>query len=165
MTVVHCVKTLKAEPSAVPCEGIRVRTFNSVTDIDPWLMVRNAAFARERVGVRHWSRADFEEEIVRKPWWLPERTWLAETQERDEVPQVAGTVTLAFRAGKDRELPVVHWLAVHPRFRRRGIGRTLMAVLERYCWEHGWVEIGLETHTAWAKAMALYESLGYVRIP
>jgi putative acetyltransferase len=50
---------------------------------------------------------------------------------------------------------------VHPRWRRQGLGRHLMAHLETTAWDAGFREIWLETHTAWEAAVKLYQSLGY----
>jgi GNAT superfamily N-acetyltransferase len=55
----------------------------------------------------------------------------------------------------------VHWLAVLPGWRRRGVGRYLMSVLEARAWELGYREVWLETHAAWAEAVRLYQALGY----
>ena len=55
-----------------------------------------------------------------------------------------GGVTLAIREGRAGTVPVVHWLVVHPAWRRRGIGRLLMSHLERAAWDDGWREVEVE---------------------
>ena len=57
--------------------------------------------------------------------------------------------------------PVVHWLMVHPRWRRRGIAKCLMAHLELAAWNAGHRAIYLETHTAWQAAAEFYSAMGY----
>ena len=57
--------------------------------------------------------------------------------------------------------PVVHWLAVLPGWRRRGIGRLLLSRLHQDCWDAGYRQVWLETHAAWQAAVRLYRELGY----
>ena len=82
--------------------------------------------------------------------------WFAESR-----GEAIGTVTLAERGSGAAAKPVVHWLAVLPRWRRRGVGRLLMSVLHRTVWDAGQREILLETHADWTAAAKFYESLGY----
>jgi GNAT superfamily N-acetyltransferase len=105
------------------------------------------------------------EEFLHRWWWKPQWMWLAEAEtdpagDQAQKPLV-GSVTLAMRGEPDRAWPVVHWLMVHPRWRRRGIGRLLMAHLEAAAWEAGYCEVRLETHAGWEAAARFYETLGY----
>lgn len=50
---------------------------------------------------------------------------------------------------------------VHPATRRRGVGRALMAALERWATRHGIRELHLDTATNQPEAMAFYQGLGY----
>jgi len=75
--------------------------------------------------------------------------------------QPVGTVTLAMRGEREQAKPVVHWLAVLPRWRRRGIAQLLMNTLEAACWDAGYRQIWLETHTAWSAAAQFYAKYGY----
>lgn len=158
-------KVLTSEPPEVVLEGITVRTFESDDNIEQWLAVRNEAFAREPVGVRAWTRRDFDAEIRSSWWWQTDRIWYAYPTSGPPVVRAIGTVTLAMRGTPELCNPAVHWLAVLPKWRRRGVGRLLMNVLERYCWRNGWHEIRLETHSAWNRAVRLYLQLGYERMP
>jgi GNAT superfamily N-acetyltransferase len=156
--VVQLVKQLESRPILPSVPGILVRNYAGPQDIGPWLALRHRAFARLKVGVRHWDRDDFEQELLSKPWWSPERLWLAELFSGESAGALVGTVALAERSlGK----PAVHWLAVDPRYRRRGIARLLLAHLESACWDAGQRRIWLETHSAWQEAGALYRRLGY----
>lgn len=98
--------------------------------------------------------------------------WLAETLGHsvpgtDSTPnqrQLIGAVTLSLRGTPDQSQaarPAVHWLVVHPRWRRRGIGKLLMMHLEAAAWNAGHREIFLETHAAWEDAVQFYQTLGY----
>jgi len=128
-------------------------------DVGRWLSLRDRAMAGQTPAVRPWSPDDFLVEMLQKPWWQSERTWVAVSQPTPQQP--VGAVTLAVRQGSAGEVPVVHWLLVDPAWRRRGIGRLLMSYLERAAWDAGWREVALETHSGWAAAVALYQSIGY----
>lgn len=158
-SVLQLVRTLQTRPEVADVPGVFVRNFTSEEgDVPDWLLLREQAFARERVGVRRWSVEDFRREFLDKSWWLPERMWLAESAGR-----LVGSVSLAMRGSGYDATPAVHWLMVHPRMRRHGVGRLLLQTLEAYAFDTGHTEICLETHTAWAGALRLYESLGYRR--
>jgi GNAT superfamily N-acetyltransferase len=133
-----------------------LRIYAGPQDIDRWLAIRREAFAGEPIGVGDWSEADFRREFLAKPWWRPEAMWFA-----DASNESVGTITLARRGVGAGSKPVMHWLAVVPQWRRRGIGRLLIATLEAAAWDTGEREIHLETHAAWASALSLYKSVGY----
>jgi len=155
--IVQLAKQLTARPEIAPPEGFRIRTFSDDSDIDRWLQLREQAFAREKVGVRRWTHADFVEEMIDKDWWREDRTWLAEADQGD----VAGSITMAMRG---RQIPVIHWLMVRPAWRRHGIAKTLVATLEAHAWDEGFREIRLETHDGWRSALRFYEASGYARL-
>ena len=148
----------------MPVEGVCLRHFAGADDVAPWLALREAAFARERIGVRAWDAAEFAREFLDKPWWDPRRMWLAEASsvEAEPAAQLIGSVTLALRGSGEAARPVVHWLMVHPRWRRRGLGRLLLATLEAAAWDQGHRRLWLETHAGWQNALRLYRALGYV---
>ncbi|HUY35436.1 MAG TPA: GNAT family N-acetyltransferase [Pirellulales bacterium] len=162
--ILHLVKTLERRPLPPLLSGARLRQFGGPDDAEVWLNLRQRSFAGEAVGVRPWTRADFEAEFLARSWWSPERLWFAET-ERETGGQVCfqstGTIALAQRG----ELPVIHWLCVSPDCRRRGIGRLLMAALETRCWDAGRRVVGLETHAQWSAAVKFYTALGYIPPP
>ena len=162
-SILHLWRTLEIRPELPQIQGISLRTFRGPEDIDLWLELRHRSFAREKLGVRKWDRTDFESEFLAKSWWSPERLWFAETSPKllAGIPTPVGSVALADRGAGATAQPVVHWLAVLSPWRRKGVGRLLMAALETYCWDHGHRRIGLETHSAWQSAAQFYEALGY----
>lgn len=170
--ILHLVRSLESRPAVADIAGVAVRNFAGPPDIDDWLKLRRRAFERETPAVRDWDRGDFWAEFMAKPWWSPERFWLAEATTPDgEGPRVIGAITLAMRdaaqagrlryEGSDRALPVIHWLMVLPEWRRRGLGRLLLMMLEAACWDAGHRRIGLETHAAWSAAVEFYRAMGY----
>ena len=54
---------------------------------------------------------------------------------------------------------------VAPSFRRQGIARRLLTALEQVASQRGYAVLRLETGTRQPEAIALYESLGFHRIP
>jgi GNAT superfamily N-acetyltransferase len=85
--------------------------------------------------------------------------------------QLAGSVTLYPDAshtsleGWPEGWGGVRLLAVHPKYRGRGIGRALMEECIRRCRLHGMTAIGLHTTEMMVVACRLYEEMGFVRIP
>jgi ribosomal protein S18 acetylase RimI-like enzyme len=153
---------MEFRPELPPVHGVTVRSFAGPQDVEAWLEIRHRAFAREKVGVRQWAAADFEAEFLAKPWWSPELLWFAETAADAQNPsRPIGTVARALRGAGPEARPVVHWLSVLPAWRRRGIGRLLLTQLHRSCWDAGYRQIWLETHSQWQAAVHLYRELGY----
>jgi GNAT superfamily N-acetyltransferase len=85
--------------------------------------------------------------------------------------QLAGTVTLylnAHRSGEGgwpRGWAGVRLLAVHPSYRNRGIGRSLMEECLRRCRKAGVATVGLHTTEMMDVARRMYERMGFVRVP
>lgn len=161
-TILQLSKSLLAPPEPGDLPGIALRFFRGPDDIPLWLDLRHRAFARETVGVRRWDERDFAAELTQKPWWSADRLWFAETSDPHAVAGTpVGTITLAMRGGGPDAVPAIHWLCVLPTWRRRGVGRLLVAALETKCWALGHRRLVLETHAAWTRAVRFYESLGY----
>lgn len=62
------------------------------------------------------------------------------------------------------ELLVVHTLAVHPAFARRGVGRALVEFAERLGRSRGIKALRLDVTAGNEPALRLYESCGFVRL-
>jgi ribosomal protein S18 acetylase RimI-like enzyme len=160
--ILQLTRKLQVRPLPPAILGVRLRNFAGSQDIELWLELRRRAFARQKLGVRDWDASDFAREFLDKAWWRPEAMWFAEDQ-----PQLlrahasVGTITLARRGDAPDAKPVVHWLAVLPGFRGRGIGRLLMATLEAAVWDAGGRQVWLETHSQWVEAVGFYQALGY----
>ena len=82
--------------------------------------------------------------------------------------KIAGAVTL-YPQGSNNGWPAgwagIRLLAVDPDFRGRGIGRGLMEECIRRCRERGTKTIGLHTTELMKVARAMYERIGFERIP
>jgi len=159
--ILQLTKRLLEPPCPVALEGVRLRHYQGEVDIEIWLELRRRAFARQKLGVGDWNAGDFAREFLQKTWWRPEAMWFAETDSPSAIAAAVGTVTLARRGDTREAPPAVHWLAVLPSWRRRGVGRLLVTSLEAVVWETGGRQVCLETHAQWTEAARLYESLGY----
>lgn len=159
--ILQLTKKLLAPPCPVAVDGVRLRHYQSASDAEIWLELRRRAFARQKLGVGDWNADDFAREFLQKTWWRPEAMWFAETDSTSLTASAVGTVTLARRGDTPEAPPAVHWLAVLPSWRRRGVGRLLITSLEAAVWETGQRQVWLETHAQWGEAAQLYESLGY----
>lgn len=163
-SVRQLTKKLTSRPELPLLAGVRLRHYAGPADVRTWLEIRRRAFARQRVGIGDWDEVHFEREFLEKPWWQPRCMWFAEFDRLMLPAEPVGTVTLARRGTPPSDKPVVHWLAVLPRYRRQGIGRLLISALEAVVWDAGERQIWLETHEAWAEAGRLYQALGYAAV-
>lgn len=66
--------------------------------------------------------------------------------------------------GPDGEIAELKRMYTAPAARGRGVGRTVLAALERSAWEHGRKRMILECGTRQPEAIAMYERCGYERI-
>jgi GNAT superfamily N-acetyltransferase len=161
-SVLQLTKKLLEPPQIVDLPGFQLRHYRGPEDAEVWLELRRRAFARQKLGVGNWDWADFEREFLAKPWWTPESMLFAESVGPSGNNMAVGTVTLARRGELPDARPAVHWLAVLPSHRRRGIGRLLVTALEAAAWDAGSRQVWLETHFQWLEAAELYRALGYV---
>ena len=99
---------------------------------------------------RPWN--DPRKDIARKLRVQPEWFLIATAGE-----EVVGSVM----AGYDGHRGWVNYLAVTPDSRRLGVGRTLMAEVERLLREAGCPKINLQIRSANRAAVSFYEALGY----
>ncbi len=163
-TILQLTRKLVERPTVEPVAGVDLRNYDGPDDIDIWLDLRRRAFARQKLGVGNWDAGDFEREFLHKSWWRAQAMWFAETRSQLLPASVVGTVTLARRGDSPDARAAVHWLAVAPGYRRRGIGRLLVSTLEAGVWDAGGRQVWLETHVHWTEAAGLYRSLGYEAI-
>jgi GNAT superfamily N-acetyltransferase len=163
MSVLHFRKVLSELPAPLEVAGISVRTMQLPEDVAAWLELRRRAVAWLKPTARAWTEADFRAEMSGKAWWRDEWTWLSVAGDGGDANEkrIVGSVTLAMREGAAESVPVVHWLLVDPRSRRRGIARLLMVHLEQAAWNAGWRGVQLETHANWSEAVAFYQSIGF----
>ncbi len=158
MNVLQLRKCLVARPELPEISEIVVRNYVGPGDIPLWSNLLDAAFTAAQPPVRHMDGSEFSRQIQGSHWWSAKRMWFAETNNTSEP---VGTVTLGLRQGKTRTSPSIHWLAVHPAWRRVGVARLLMAHLEQSCWDAGFRQVDLETHRGWRAAKKFYQTLGY----
>ena len=161
--VLHLRKELLNPPVERWATNSLIRTIVLPDDIEGWLQLRKRATAGLTPPAREWTGAEFMTQMVDRPWWRDEHTWLA-VDAASSRGAIIGAVTLALRTGTTASVSTVHWLLVDPAWRRRGVGRMLMSRLECAAWVAGWREIELETHAGWSEAIAFYQSMGYAPV-
>jgi GNAT superfamily N-acetyltransferase len=154
-------RRLAVRPVVVVPPGLKLRTFAGEDDVQVWLKLREQAFAGEGLAVRRWNDADFRREFLSKAWWWKHHSWFAEDPSSLET---VGTITLGLRGSGAAAIPVVHWLAVLPAWRRRGVARSLLSLLEARAWDLGYRQVRLETHAAWQSAVRFYKVFGYTEV-
>lgn len=159
MRVQQLCRLLTAPPQCIAVAGVEVRPFEGSRDISGWIDLMRDAFVAADPPMRPWTTADFEKHFLSHADRSPDEIFLA----CDGEYRLIGSVALRVRSGRDRKhIPAIHWLAVRPAWRRRGVARLLVAHLERVCWQRGMREIHLETHTGWHEAARFYEAIGYL---
>jgi len=173
--IIRYVRQLEARPAEWQHPAAHVRTYLGEQDIEPWLAIRNAAFAFLRG--RPWTATDFRREFLAQPWWPAATLWFAEvggdapthTSCNPDAPGRSrglpvGTLLLA-PAERPAGCAILRWLAVHPAWQRQGIARLLVRQAEMAAWDTGWHNIVAETHARWQAAVALYTACGYTCHP
>lgn len=152
--------TLAADAPLPP--GVTLEPFTRPTAVDDWLRIHHECFQSGQGMGRAWDRNDLERELLQKPWWNPDRTWLCyQTGHYSTEWLPVGTVTWGNWGRAPHEVPALQWLAVIPSARRLGVGKALVQTVERGVFLAGHRTLRLETHRDWTAAMALYQSLGY----
>jgi ribosomal-protein-alanine N-acetyltransferase len=120
----------------------------TLMDIDAVLRIERASFPTP------WPRDAFLYELAR-----PDRSicLVAECAQSDEAPKIIGDIVL-WLAGS---IAHVATLAVHPDYRRRGIGTCLLANALLACGDRGLIEALLEVREKNRSAQKLYRKFGF----
>ena len=169
--IVRLHKQLAVPPTVLPVGTFRIRSLQFATnDIHDWLRIHNATIA-ERGRGRDWDAADFSREFASfitelKTNLTPTcQIWFAEPTPNASKPQEpVGTISLRMEKPQLSDQPktaTINWLAIDPRFRRRGVATCLVRTAEFACWQWGVRRIELTTHRDWKPAIALYSKLGF----
>jgi GNAT superfamily N-acetyltransferase len=164
--ILHLVRRLDDRPKSQPVAGVSLRAHRGTADIEPWLALRQRAFAEQALPVRPWTASDFHREFTSRDGWRPEWMWIAMADvEPPEALDFIGTASLLVRPTVAGPRAALHWLAVDSRWRNRGLGRMLVTAAEQAAWDAGHREMHAETHALWGDAVRLYQALGYRTTP
>lgn len=101
-----------------------------------------------------------------RPWNDPDRDFLLAVSGAISTVLVVrdgDAITGSVMVGFDGHRGWVYYLAVHPGFRRTGLGRALMAAAEDWLVERGAPKIQLMVREVNAAATRFYEALGLER--
>jgi len=93
------------------------------------------------------------------PWARWDRGWVAEAAEADGAPVIRGFATAGYEAWHARL--VLWFLYIAPAWRRRGVGRALLAEVEAHGRGVDASHVWLETSNVNVPGVAAYERLGY----
>ena len=77
------------------------------------------------------------------------------------VGEIDGNVVASVMAGYDGHRCWVNYLAVNPRQQRRGLGRQIMAEVERLMRERGCAKINLQVRTTNPGVIEFYKRIGF----
>ena len=122
-------------------------------------MIRPFAPEDEVAVISLWEAAG-----LTRPWNDPRKDIARKLSVQPEWFMVAiarGEIVGSVMAGYDGHRGWVNYLAVLPSFRRAGIGRALMAEVERVLGEAGCPKINLQIRGTNHAAVSFYEALGY----
>jgi ribosomal protein S18 acetylase RimI-like enzyme len=89
----------------------------------------------------------------------------------EDAERLVGSVFLypagaaLYARAEQQAYPELRLLAIAPNARRRGVGRALVDECIRRAHASGASELGLHTSKSLAAAIAMYESMGFTRVP
>ncbi len=148
-------RNLEDLPPVEMPSGYTVRTYRP-GDEAAFVRIKNAAFAGENGGGRDWTVADFEKAYLRAPCFHPERVFFAVY---DGEP--VGTTTAWTATHEGREVGLIHWVAVAPSHRQKGLGWALNVQTLHKLSALGYRKAILNTSERLASAVRLYYRLGF----
>ena len=148
-------RELKHLPEAKPPAGYRIRTYETGDDA-AFVRIKNAAFLSENAGGRAWTVADFEKEYLDSPYFSPERVLFAVCK-----GEPVGTTTAWSATYRRREVGLIHWVAVVPEHRKKGLGWVLNVRALHRLKALGYGEATLNTSETLESAVRLYHRLGF----
>lgn len=141
-------------PVAVPSE-YTIRIYRP-GDEAAFVRIKNAAFAGENGGGRDWTVSNFEKAYLAAPCFHPERVLFSVYNGEPVGTTTAWTVT-----HEGREVGLIHWVAVLPSHRQKGLGRALTVQALHKLSALGYREAVLNTNERLASAVRLYNRLGF----
>ena len=142
-------------PEAKTPGGYRVRTYETGDD-EAFVRIKNAAFMTENGGGRAWTAADFQKEYLDSPYFKPERVLFAVYN-----GEPVGTTTAWTAMNRGKEVGLIHWVAVVPQHRKKGLGWVLNVRAVHKLKELGYGEAILNTSETLESAVRLYHRLGF----
>ena len=142
-------------PEAKPPAGYRVRTYETGDDA-AFVRIKNAAFMTENGNGRAWTAANFQKEYLDSPYFKPERVLFAVYN-----GEPVGTTTAWTAMNHAKEVGLIHWVAVVPEHRRKGLGWVLNVRAVHKLKELGYGEAILNTSETLESAVRLYHRLGF----
>ncbi len=155
-------------PTQIP-NGVRIRTFDPLTDIPGVLAVNARAFA-ELPDQGGWSESDIQMRL-NESWFNPDGFFIAIDSGTDSIigfhwTKVHGSSAHGFGLpGSDHSheaIGEVYVLAVDPQNRVRGLGHALTILGLTYLRGLGLGQAMLYVDSSNKRAISLYESLGFV---
>ncbi len=148
-------RKLKDLPSANAPAGYRIRTYEAGDDA-AFVRIKNAAFMSENAGGRAWTAADFEKEYLDSPHFDPKRVMFAVFGD-----EPVGTTTAWTATYLGRDVGLIHWVAVVPEHRSKGLGWWLNVRALHKLKALGYREATLNTSETLESAVRLYRRLGF----
>jgi len=121
-----------------------------------FVRIKNAAFAGEQAGGRDWTDADFEKEYLASPHFKVDRVLFAEFE-----GQLVGTTTAWTSEYEGREIGLIHWVAVVPEHRGKGLGWMLNVAAVHKLKQLAYDDCVLSTNESLSSAVRLYKRLGF----
>jgi len=104
-----------------------------------------------------WSERSYIYDLEQNP---AARSWVAELPEDDREPKIIGMIVMWLIIDEAH----IGTIAVHPEYRRRGIGRKLLQVALNEAKESGAEYVYLEVRRTNLAAQSLYQNLGFKQV-